>query len=139
MDTTDSSRSGIPEDELHALVDGRLAPEAAAALRQRLASDQEATATVAAWQTQREALQALYDPIAQSPLPASLLAAAEHAQNLQTQAAQWRRWGGMAAAVLIAFGAGLPASINSRKRLRARERRDITVPIGMARTLAASL
>jgi anti-sigma factor RsiW len=106
MDTPSPPSSAIPEDELHALVDGRLAPEAAAALRRRLAADPEATATVAAWQAQREALQALYGPIAESPLPASLLAAAERAQKLQTQAAQWWRWGGMAAAVLLAFGMG---------------------------------
>jgi len=105
MDTQPST-SGISEDELHALVDGRLAPEAAASLRQRLAADPEATATVAAWRAQREALRALYGPIAEAPLPASLVAAAEHAQNLQSQAAQWWRWGGMAAAVLLAFGMG---------------------------------
>jgi anti-sigma factor RsiW len=106
MDTPSPPSSAIPEDELHALVDGRLAPEAAAALRRRLAADPEAMATVTAWQAQREALQALYGPIAESPLPASLLAAAERAQRLQTQAAQWWRWGGMAAAVLLAFGVG---------------------------------
>jgi anti-sigma factor RsiW len=106
MDKPAPNISGIPEDELHALVDGRLAPEAAARLRQRLAADPEAAATVAAWRTQREALRALYGPIAESPLPASLVAAAEHAQNLQSQAAQWWRWGGMAAAVVLAFGMG---------------------------------
>jgi anti-sigma factor RsiW len=106
MDTPDPPRSAISEDELHALVDGRLAPEAAAALRLRLAADPEATTTAAAWGAQREALRALYGPIAESPLPASLVAAAEHAQKVQTQAAQWWRWGGMAAAVLLAFGVG---------------------------------
>jgi anti-sigma factor RsiW len=106
MDTTDSSHSGIPEDELHALVDGRLAPEAAAALRRRLAADPAAMTTVTAWQAQREALRALYGPIAESPLPASLVSAAEHAHRVQTQAAQWGRWAGMAAAVLVAFGVG---------------------------------
>lgn len=106
MEKPDLTPSGIPEDDLHALVDGRLAPEAATKLRRRLAADPQATATVAAWYTQREALRALYGPIAESPLPASLVAAAEHAQHLQTQAAQWWRWGGMAAAVLLAFGMG---------------------------------
>jgi anti-sigma factor RsiW len=109
METPDPTH-GIPEDELHALVDGRLAPEAEAALRRRLAVDPEASATAAAWQSQREALQALYGPIAQSPLPASLLAAAERAQASQNQASQWWRWGGMAAAVLLAFGLGWVSS-----------------------------
>jgi anti-sigma factor RsiW len=106
MDTRNPSTAGISEDELHALVDDRLTPEAAAALRLRLAGDSAAMATVTAWQAQREALRALYGPIAQAPLPASLVAAAEHAQRVQTQAAQWWRWGGMAAAVLVAFGIG---------------------------------
>jgi anti-sigma factor RsiW len=105
MDTPDP-HSGIREDELHALVDGRLAPEAAAALRQRLSADAEARGTVTAWQAQREALRALYGPIAESPLPPSLVSAAEHAQHVQTQAAEWGRWGAMAAAVLVAFGVG---------------------------------
>ena len=106
MDTPDAPHSGISEDELHALVDGRLASDAAAALRRRLAADPEAAATVAAWLAQREALRALYGPIAESPLPASLVSAAEHAHRAHTQAAQWRRWGGMAAALLLAFGVG---------------------------------
>lgn len=106
MDTPDPPYCGIPEDELHALVDGRLAPEAAEALRRRLAGDAEAMATVTAWQAQREALRALYGPIAESPLPASLVGAAERAHGVQTQAAQWWRWGGMAAAVMVAFGIG---------------------------------
>lgn len=106
MDTREQSGASISEDELHALVDGRLAPAAAAQLRLRLAADPEAAAAVAAWQAQREALQGVYGAIADSPLPASLVAAAERAQRRQTRTAQWWRWAGMAAAVLIAFGMG---------------------------------
>ena len=106
MDTPKPATAGIPEDELHALVDGRLAPEAAAALRLRVAVDPDAMAAVTAWRAQRDALRALYGPIAEAPLPPSLVAAAEHAQSVQNQAAQWWRWGGMAAAVLLAFGIG---------------------------------
>jgi len=56
MDTRPDDAAPIPEDDLHALVDGRLAPDAAAALHRRLAADPEAQATAAAWQAQREAL-----------------------------------------------------------------------------------
>jgi anti-sigma factor RsiW len=96
----------ISEDELHALVDGRLSPQAAAALQARLAADPSAQARVAAWRAQRDALRARYDELARAPVPASLLAAAERAQRSQAQADQWWRWGGMAATVLLAFGLG---------------------------------
>jgi anti-sigma factor RsiW len=96
----------IPEDELHALVDGRLAPPAAAALRERLLADPSAQARVAAWRAQRDALRACYDKVGDAALPAPLVAAAERAQRSQAQADQWWRWGGMAAAVVLAFGLG---------------------------------
>jgi anti-sigma factor RsiW len=106
MDTRRDTGAAILEDELHSLVDGRLVPEAAAALRERLATDPQAQATVQAWQAQRDALKARYGMPDDSPLPASLLAAAARAQRARDQAAQWWRWGGMAASVLLAFGMG---------------------------------
>ena len=56
MDTRKDAQAPITEDELHALVDGRLPPDAAAALRERLVADPQAQATVDAWQAQRAAL-----------------------------------------------------------------------------------
>lgn len=100
----------IAEDDLHALVDGRLGPEAAAALRLRAAADPQASATVAAWQAQREALRALYAGVEELPMPASLLATAERAQRVGAQTSRWWQWGGMAAALLLAFGMGWLAS-----------------------------
>jgi anti-sigma factor RsiW len=106
MDTRQDDAAPIPENDLHALVDGRLPPEEAAALRRRLASDPEANATVAAWQAQREALANLYAEMVDLPVPASLVATAERAERAHTQTSQWWRWAGMAAAVVLAFGMG---------------------------------
>lgn len=110
MDTRTDTGSPILEDDLHALVDGRLAPEVAARLRERLAADPQAQATVQAWQAQRDALKARFATADDSPLPASLLASAERAQRAREQASQWWRWGGMAASILFAFGMGWVAN-----------------------------
>jgi anti-sigma factor RsiW len=101
-----SAIMNIPEDELHALVDGRLSPEAAAALQARVDADPEAAATVAAWRSQRETLRQLHRDLLDEPLPASLAAAAQQAADLQRQGHQWWRWGGMAASVALAFALG---------------------------------
>jgi anti-sigma factor RsiW len=110
MDTRKDTGSPISEDDLHALVDSRLSPQAAAALRERLSVDPQAQATVEAWQAQRAALRSLYRVTDDRPLPASLVAAAERAQRSRDQASQWWRWGGMAASVLLAFGMGWVAN-----------------------------
>ena len=110
MDTRKDTGLPIPEDDLHALVDGRLAPGAAVALRERLSADPQAQATVEAWQAQRDALKGLYATDDDTPLPATLVAAAKRAQRGRDQASQWWRWGGMAASVLLAFGMGWVAN-----------------------------
>ncbi len=61
---------------------------------------------VHAWLVQREALRALHQNVLDEPVPESLLAAANMTARQQAQKALWMRWGGMAAGVLIAFGAG---------------------------------
>ncbi len=111
MDTRLDDAAPIPEDDLHALVDGRLAPEAAAALRRRLAAHPQAEATVAAWEAQREALRDLYADLEDVTMPAPLLAAAERAERAHARTSQWWRWGGMAAGLLVAFGVGWLASV----------------------------
>ena len=111
MDTRPDDAVPIPEDDLHALVDGRLAPEAAAALRGRLAADPQAEATAAAWQAQRDALRDLYAGMEELTMPASLLATAARAQQAYAQTSQWWRWGGMAAGLLLAFGVGWFTSV----------------------------
>ena len=110
MDPRPDASVPIREEELHALVDGQLSPDAAAALRRRLANDADAQATVNAWQAQRDALRQLYAEAGDLPLPASLLATADQAEQVRARASQWWRWGGMAASVLLAFGMGWVAN-----------------------------
>ena len=100
------SAEPVREDELHALVDARLSVDERLAVEARLARDPAAAATRAAWQQQRDALRDLYRPLQDQPLPAPLAAAARHAAQAQHALEQWSRWGGMAAAVVLAFGLG---------------------------------
>jgi anti-sigma factor RsiW len=110
MNTRPAADARIAEDDLHALVDGRLSPAAAAALRERLASDPQAQAAAEAWQAQREAIRRAYPSGGEQPVPASLSAAAGRTQDALDNASQWWRWGGIAASVLVAFGLGWSAS-----------------------------
>ena len=96
----------LSEDELHALVDGGLAPDEREALEARLAGDPAAAARLAAWRAQREALRALHRPVLDEPVPLALQAAAARQVAAQRQLNQWWRWGGMAAGLLLAFGVG---------------------------------
>ena len=96
----------VSEGELHTLLDGRLSPGERVALEMRLANDAPATATLNAWQTQREELRKLHQPLLSEALPPTLLAAAQRASRSSQQLDQWWRWGGMAAGVILAFGVG---------------------------------
>lgn len=103
MDKPDNE---LMHDRINALVDGQLS-----AIQQReteilLADDPAASETRGAWQTQREALRALHRPLLDEPIPDALLAAARRGQAGHRQINQWTRWGGMAAAVALAFGVG---------------------------------
>lgn len=90
----------------HALVDGQLPPAQAQALREQLRDDEEAQATLAHWQAQRQRLHDLHQDLLHAPVPDALLAAALRATDRREQQAQWWRWGGMAASVLLAFVLG---------------------------------
>ncbi|MFI8618566.1 anti-sigma factor family protein [Acidovorax sp. NPDC077693] len=90
----------------HALVDGRLPPAQAAALRDKLERQAGAEETVAHWQHQRQQLRTLHQSLLTEPVPDALLAAAQRASVRQQRHTQWWRWGGMAASVLVAFALG---------------------------------
>jgi anti-sigma factor RsiW len=94
------------EAELHAYVDGRLAAGGRAAMEARLAADPEAAQQVRAWSQQRDALHGLHADVLDEPIPAHLLHAAQQLHQRSRRQAQWARWGGMAASVLVAFGLG---------------------------------
>jgi anti-sigma factor RsiW len=102
------------EATLHAYVDGRLAPAARAVVQARLDSDPEAARTVRAWQEQHAALHALHREVLAEPVPPSLLQAAQRLHHRSSRLGQWQRWGGMAAALLLAFGLGWSGSLQWR-------------------------
>lgn len=117
MNTTPSPHTADVTDEaLHALVDGQLAPEAETALRSRVAQDPQATATLNAWQHQREALRRLHVDLLEEPVPHGLASIAAQARQRREQAVQWWRWGGMAASVLLAFALGWAGHRNFGER-----------------------
>lgn len=94
------------EADLHAYVDGRLAPGERAAVQARLDADPAAAAQVREWQEQRDALRGLHAGLLDEPVPAALLAAAQQYDQRSSRLGRWQRWGGMAASLLLAFGVG---------------------------------
>jgi anti-sigma factor RsiW len=96
----------VSDEELHALVDGRLDPVQREALLARLARNPQAHASWQAWQRQRDALRGLHREWLDAEVPAALADAALLASDRQQRAGHWWRWGGMAAGVLCAFGLG---------------------------------
>lgn len=96
----------ISEDALHALTDERLSAAQAEVLRSRLARDAKNEATAAAWQAQRQQLQALHAAWDTAPVPDGLRRAAGRLQALRKREARWWRLGGMAASMVLAFGLG---------------------------------
>ena len=63
------------------------------------------------WDAQRAALRQLHREVLDEPIPPALLAAAGQADRRFARQARWTRWAGVAAAVLIAFGAGWLANV----------------------------
>lgn len=97
----------LTHDQISAMMDGRLPAERRAEFEASLlAGDPAARETLEAWQSQRLALRALHRPLLEEPIPDALLAAARRGQAARRQIDQWWRWGGMAAAVVMAFGMG---------------------------------
>ena len=64
----------IPEDQLLAYFEGTLTPDEAQSLAARLEQDAEGQAMLAEWDRQNAAVQALFAPIAQEPIPDRLRA-----------------------------------------------------------------
>ena len=112
----DETLTPADEAELHAYVDGRLAPAERAAVQARLAHDTEAAARVAEWTAQRELLRGLHAGVLDEAVPAHLLQAAQQLHRRSNRLAQWQRWGGMAASVLVAFGIGWGSHVEWQAR-----------------------
>jgi len=96
----------LTQDKINRLVDGQLPASEQADAMTALASDPVARETLRAWQVQREALRELHLPLLEEPIPETLLVAARHRQQDLQRLDPWWRWGGMAAAVMLAFGVG---------------------------------
>jgi len=95
-----------PDDVLQALIDQRLSPSDASAALQALAREPERTAELRAQQADRLALRALHAEVLEEPIPTVLQATLERAGERQQRWHGAARWAGMAAAVLLMFGAG---------------------------------
>lgn len=102
----------LSDDEIHALVDGQGASDDLTALRARLADDPEAQTRLAKWQLQRDALQRLHGQVLAEAVPPALLKATQSGMPIRPTVHLWWRYGGMAASVFIAFGAGWLANAN---------------------------
>lgn len=101
MSDNTSAPGAMPEDDLHAYVDGRLDAERRADVERYLRDQPEAARRVAAWRAQREALRAAFGAVA-GPLPPRL--------DLQTLVQQrlggrWQPWA-IAASIMLAFVVG---------------------------------
>lgn len=98
--------SFVTDDELHAFVDGQLAPERRAAIDHLLQQQPSVAARVTAWQAQRDALRQMHLDLLEEPVPVPLLQAMDASAARAGERAAWPRWGGMAAGFVIAFAAG---------------------------------
>ena len=105
MDPHDT-RPGIPDEDLHAWLDGRLPEDQRHAVDDRLAHDPAARDTVAAYRSQREALHGLHRTLLDEPVPPALQAAALRLADSRQRTSQWWRWGGMAAGFVLVFATG---------------------------------
>jgi anti-sigma factor RsiW len=89
----------VTEDELHAYVDGELAPDRKAAVEAWLATHADDMARVTAWRSLADAIRTRYGAVATEPVPARL--------SLRQIERAGRSWRGMAAAAaVVAFLVG---------------------------------
>jgi anti-sigma factor RsiW len=100
----------VREEDLHAFVDGRLAPSAAAAVAAWLSARPEAAARVAAWQSQRAGLQSLHVGLLNESAPLAMTS------DLRRPRHQW--FAGLAASLLagVALGWALHANTSGASR-----------------------
>jgi len=84
----------VTEEELHAYVDGELAPDRRPAVEAWLASHPDHLARVNAWRSLADAIRSRYGAVATEPVPARL--------SLRQIERAGRSWRGMAAAAVVA-------------------------------------
>jgi anti-sigma factor RsiW len=117
----------VSEIDLHAFIDGELPPERAAAVEAAVARDPVLAARVRAFQADKLALIAAYGPLADAPVPASLLQAARGA----ARPAATKRWSrplalagaaALAASLLLTLVPRAPRNAAIEQALAAREK-----------------
>jgi anti-sigma factor RsiW len=101
--TVPGGRDPIPEEELHAFVDGQLAPERHGQVAAWLAGEPEAAARVRAWQAQRTALRAAFAEPAPPDPRLDLLRIVE--TRMRRRRLPWAV-GAAAAGIVLALGIG---------------------------------
>ena len=92
----------IAEEELHALIDGQLAPEREEAVQRYLQDQPDMALRVDAWREQRQGLRAAFAPVADEPIPARLGLDQLVQPRLRRRWVPWQA----AASVLVALGLG---------------------------------
>jgi anti-sigma factor RsiW len=92
----------IPEEDLHAYVDGQLDPSGRAAVERYLAADPEEAQRISAYSAQREALRAALASRAAGPLPPELDLSRLIEARLTRRQASWRP--AVATVLLLALG-----------------------------------
>lgn len=95
----------LPEEDLHAFIDGELDEARAAAVAARIAADPALAEKVAAYQADKALLAAHYGPLIAQPVPLSMTAAIQRKRG-QPVRINFRRFA-LAASVLIALVATL--------------------------------
>lgn len=96
----------LTDDEILCLSDNQGAAEDLAALRLKLADDPDGQTRLAQWQQQRDALRHLHADVLSQTVPQALQQAARRAAAAHRTHTQWQHLGGMAAGLVLAFGAG---------------------------------
>ena len=91
-----STQPPLSEEQIHAYVDGQLAPAERIAVEHQLAADPEAAVRVAAYQEQNKLMQQLFDPILDEPIPAQLTLPVKQKTNI--------KWGLAANIALLLLG-----------------------------------
>jgi anti-sigma factor RsiW len=92
----------IAEEDLHAFVDGQLAPPRRAEVQRYLDANPQEARRVAAWAAQREALRDAFAPYATAPLPPELNLSRLIEERLRPRRRVWLT----AASVLLALAVG---------------------------------
>ena len=100
-----AEHSPISTEDLHAFVDGQLDADRHAAVAEHLAAHPDAAAKVAAYQSQNEAIAALFGPAGNEPVPAHLSPFSLAAGIRQERGRFWQ----MAAAAVLVFAVGIGA------------------------------